>query len=56
MDDFEFQRTVTGSPPYDTNMKHYERLEDLVDNYGGYIRCRYKDGVNYIDYINRAPE
>jgi hypothetical protein len=32
-----------------------EIAEDLVDNYGGYIRCRYKDGVNYIDYINRAP-
>lgn len=32
-----------------------EIAEDLVDNYGGYIRCRHENGVNYIDYINRAP-
>ena len=64
VDDFKkFQiGTVTGGSST-TSLYRYTNMnstmkeiaEDLVDNYGGYIRCRYKDGVNYIDYINRAP-
>lgn len=40
-----------------TNMQStmQEINEDLIDNYGGYIRVRYANGKKYIDYLADAP-
>lgn len=32
-----------------------EIKEDLVDDYGGYVRVRYAEGKKYIDYLAGAP-
>lgn len=32
-----------------------EISEDLVDNYGGYLRVRHDNGVRYLDYLEASP-
>lgn len=32
-----------------------EIKEDLVDDYGGYLRCRHVSGVRYLDYLASSP-
>lgn len=29
--------------------------EDLIDNYGGYLRTRYENGTRYLDYLAESP-
>lgn len=38
---------------YESTLK--EISEDLVDNFGGYIRVRHQDGVRYLDYLQDSP-
>lgn len=38
---------------YESTLK--EISEDLIDNFGGYIRVRHQDGVRYLDYLQDSP-
>ena len=38
---------------YETTMT--EIGEDLLDNFGGYLRVRHADGVRYLDYLAASP-
>lgn len=38
---------------YQTTMK--EIGEDLIDNFGGYLRVRHDNGVRYLDYLSASP-
>lgn len=38
---------------YETTMQ--EISEDLLDNFGGYIRIRHDEGVRYLDYLASSP-
>lgn len=38
---------------YNSTMQ--EIKEDLVDDYGGYLRCRHVSGVRYLDYLASSP-
>ena len=38
---------------YETTMK--EISDDLLDNYGGYLRVRHTNGVRYLDYLADSP-
>lgn len=38
---------------YETTMK--EISDDLLDNYGGYLRVRHSNGVRYLDYLADSP-
>lgn len=45
--------SVTCFTNYNTTMT--EIKEDLIDDYGGYIRVRYADSKKYIDYLAESP-
>lgn len=49
--------TVSGNINCYTNMQSTmtEIKEDLIDDFGGYMRVRYADGHKYIDYLADAP-
>lgn len=38
---------------YESTLK--EISEDLIDNFGGFIRVRHQDGVRYLDYLQDSP-
>lgn len=38
---------------YNSTMQ--EIKEDLVDDYGGFLRCRHVSGVRYLDYLASSP-
>lgn len=38
---------------YETTMQ--EISDDLIDNYGGYLRVRHSNGVRYLDYLAASP-
>ena len=38
---------------YESTLK--EISEDLIDNFGGYLRVRHQDGVRYLDYLQDSP-
>lgn len=50
--------TVSGNIYCYTNMQSTmtEIKEDLIDDFGGYMRVRYADGHKYIDYLADAPQ
>ena len=54
------QVTAADSNDYITCYTNYnstmtEIKEDLIDDIGGYIRCRHEGGVRYIDYLADSP-
>jgi len=38
---------------YESTLK--EISEDLLDNFGGFLRVRHQDGVRYLDYLQDSP-
>lgn len=38
---------------YNSTMQ--EIKEDLVDDYGGFLRCRHESGTRYLDYLAESP-
>lgn len=38
---------------YESTLKEIQ--EDLVDNFGGYLRVRHDSGVRYLDYLSDSP-
>lgn len=47
-------RTFFRYTNYQSTMQ--EIAEDLIDNYGGYLRVRRQNGVNYLDYLQESIE
>lgn len=39
-----------GSSSWNTSM---DRLEDLLNDFGGYMRIRYENGINYLDWVDK---
>ena len=54
------QVTVTDSNNSIYCFSNYESAmteikEDLVDDYGGFLRCRHESGIRYLDYLAASP-